>query len=115
LAWRLQDALVAGRYPLMMTIVTTVYLNDGTGSEWDAAMRERLSAARSQAGWIGGQLLMPTDAVNTRVIVGTWATRAAWEAWHQDETFAETRQRLDGLEARPNTHVWHEVISDVRP
>jgi hypothetical protein len=36
----------------MMTIVTTIYLKSGTASEWDAAMRERLSAARSQAGWI---------------------------------------------------------------
>ena len=29
-----------------------------------------------------------------RVIVGTWRTRADWDGWHHDPTFAETRQRL---------------------
>ena len=99
----------------MMTIVTSVFLKEGVESEWDAAMQERLSAARTQAGWIGGQLLMPSKAAHTRVIVGTWETHAAWEAWHQDAAFAETRQRLDGLEARPSQHVWHDLILDVRP
>jgi heme-degrading monooxygenase HmoA len=98
----------------MMTIMTSVFLKEGTEPEWDAAMRERLSAAKSQAGWIGGQLLTPSESGNTRVIVGTWETRAAWEAWHHDAAFAETRQRLDGLEAKPSQHVWHEVIFDVR-
>jgi heme-degrading monooxygenase HmoA len=99
----------------MMTIVTSVFLKEGAEPEWDAAMQERLSAAKTQAGWIGGQLVMPSDAMRTRVIVGTWETHAAWEAWHQDAAFAETRQRLDGLEAKPSQHVWHEVVVDVRP
>jgi heme-degrading monooxygenase HmoA len=48
------------------------------------------------------------------VIVGTWRTRADWEAWHQDPQFAETRRRLDGLENGPAEHWWHEVVLDVR-
>jgi hypothetical protein len=59
-------------------------------------MRTRLSAARKASGWVGGQLLRPADKPDRRVIVGTWRTRANWEAWHHDPT--ETRQRLDGLE-----------------
>lgn len=99
----------------MMTIVTHITLKQGCEPEWDAAMRERLDAARSQPGWIGGQLLIPLDRLDKRIIVGTWETRAAWEAWHQDPTFAETRKRLDGLEAGQNEHWWHEVMLDVRP
>jgi heme-degrading monooxygenase HmoA len=99
----------------MMTIVTHVTLKEGSEPEWDAAMRERLDAARNQPGWIGGQLTIPLDHLNRRVIIGTWESRAAWEAWHQDPTFAETRKRLDGLEAGPSEHWWHEVILDVRP
>jgi heme-degrading monooxygenase HmoA len=98
----------------MMTIVTRVTLKEGAEREWDAAMRERLSAAKQQPGWIGGQLLGPMDASSKRVIVGTWQTRAHWEAWHADETFAGTRQRLAGLEAAPSEHWWHEVLLDVR-
>jgi heme-degrading monooxygenase HmoA len=98
----------------MMTIVTHVTLKTGTEPEWDAAMRERLTAARGQAGWISGQLLIPLDGLNRRVIVGTWQTRAHWEAWHTDPAFTETRRRLQGLEAEPHREAWHEVIEDVR-
>ena len=98
----------------MKTIVTHVHLRAGAGRDWDAVMRKRLAAARQQPGWIGGQLLRPVDKEEVRVIVGTWNTRAAWEGWHHDPQFAETRQRLDGLESAPAEHWWHDVILDVR-
>lgn len=98
----------------MMTIVTHVTLKEGAEPEWDAAMRERLLAARDQPGWIGGQLLIPLDGLDRRIIVGTWQSRAHWEAWHKDPTFAETRRRLAGLEARPSERWWHEVVEDIR-
>jgi transposase len=46
------------------------------------------------------------------VIVGTWRTRADWEAWHHDRQFTETRQRLDELESAPSEHWWHDVVLD---
>ena len=98
----------------MMTIVTHVHLREGAGRDWDAAMRTRLSAARKRSGWVGGQLLRPADKPDRRVIVGTWRTRANWEAWHHDPQFTETRQRLDGLESAPAEHWWHDVVLDVR-
>jgi heme-degrading monooxygenase HmoA len=94
----------------MMTIVTHVSLKEGVEPEWDAAMRERLAAATDKPGWIASQLMMPLDHLNRRVIVGTWQTRADWEAWHKDPAFAETRQRLEGLEAGPPEQWWHEVL-----
>jgi heme-degrading monooxygenase HmoA len=98
----------------MMTIVTHVHLKEGAGRDWDAAMRARLTAAKKRPGWVGGQLLRPADKPDRRVIVGTWRTRANWEAWHHDPKFAETRQRLDGLESAPAEHWWHDVVLDVR-
>jgi len=98
----------------MMTIVTHVHLREGAGRDWDAAMRTRLSAVNKRPGWVGGQLLQPADNPNRRVIVGTWRTRADWEAWHHDPKFTETRQRLDGLESAPAEHWWHDVVLDVR-
>src|ERR671919_2361693 len=76
----------------MMTIVTHVHL------------QER----------VGGQLLRSADKPDRRIIVGTWRSRANWEAWHHDPLFAETRQRLDGLESAPAEHWWHDVVLDVR-
>jgi heme-degrading monooxygenase HmoA len=98
----------------MMTIVTHVTLKQGSEPDWDTAMRERLAAAASRSGWIGGQLLMPLDRLNRRVIVGTWQTRADWEAWHQDPAFEQTRQRMQGLEEGTAENWWHEVLEDVR-
>jgi len=98
----------------MMTIVTHVHLKEDGGREWDAAMRTRLSGAKKRSGWVGGQLLRQSDKPDRRVIVGTWKTRADWEAWHHDPQFAATRQRLDGLESAPAEHWWHDVVLDVR-
>ena len=96
----------------MMTIVTHVTLKEGSEPEWDATMRARLAAVRGRPGWICTQLLIPSDGLNKRVIIGTWHTRADWEAWHQDPAFAETRTRLNGLEAAPRQEWWHEVMLD---
>ncbi len=98
----------------MMTIITRVTLKEGKEPEWDAAMRERLEAAHQKPGWVGGQLLIPLDAINKRVIVGTWQTRADWEAWHNDEAFQATRKRLADAETGQNEQWWHEVILDRR-
>jgi len=99
----------------MMTIVTRITLREGAEPEWDAAMRERLETARKQPGFVRGQLLMPLDGLHKRVIIGTWDTRAAWEAWHEDAAFVVTRKRIEGLEAQPSDQWWHEVILDVQP
>lgn len=99
----------------MMTIVTVVTLSEGSEPEWDAAMRERLDAARTQPGWLGGQLAMPVDRLDQRAVIGTWETRAHWEAWHQDETFAETRARMEALEVERSDVRWYEVLADQQP
>jgi heme-degrading monooxygenase HmoA len=98
----------------MMTIVTRVTLKEGAEPKWDDTMRERMIAARDQPGWIGGQIAIPLDGPDRRVIIGTWQTRAHWEAWHNDPAFVETRRRLDGLEAGPREEWWHEVVEDIR-
>lgn len=98
----------------MVTVITQIALKDGAQDEWDAAMSERMSAVQRQAGWIGGQLLKPVEGPAARVIVGTWESRGDWEAWHEDEAFRETRERLDGLQSEPAQTMWYEAIVDRR-
>ena len=98
----------------MMTIVTHVTLREGAEPEWDAAMRARMASVRGRHGWIGIQLVIPNEAMHKRVIIGTWQTRADWEAWHTDKAFAETRKRMEGLENGSGEQWWHEVVLDVR-
>jgi heme-degrading monooxygenase HmoA len=98
---------------MAVTVITHHVLRDDTAAqEWDAAMYERLSAAPSQPGWIGGQLLRAINDRMLRTIVGTWESREAWEAWHGEDAFRETRERLDGLQLRPSETTWYEVIEE---
>lgn len=95
------------------TIITHHALRDETAArEWDTAMYDRLSAARDQPGWVGGQLLRSASDGLLRTIVGTWESREHWERWHHEEAFQETRARLDGLQARPSETAWYEVIEE---
>src|SRR5437867_1385236 len=98
----------------MMTIVSLVTLKQGCEPEWDAVMRERLETAKTQPGWISGQLVMPLDKLDRRGVIGTWQTRADWEAWHNDPGFTTSRERLEGLQEGAGETWWHEVIFDVR-
>lgn len=96
----------------MMTVVTHVALKQGTEPEWDEAMRLRLSTATGRRGFVRSQLLIPLAGLNRRVIVGTWENRADWEAWHNDEVFLTTRQRLEELQETASETEWYEVIED---
>lgn len=98
----------------MMTVVTQVTLKRGCEPEWDAAMRDRLSAARDRPGWIGCQLAIPLDGPDKRTVIGSWESRADWEAWHEDEAFADTRRRMDGLQEGRSDVTWYEVVTDAR-
>jgi heme-degrading monooxygenase HmoA len=97
-----------------MTVITEVTLRPGNEPEWDEAMRDRLSAAVGQPGWIAGQLLIPLEGLNQRVIVGTWKTRADWEAWHNDPAFLQTRDRIEGLQEAESQMQWFEVMTGER-
>lgn len=98
----------------MMTVITHVTLRQGSEPEWDAAMRDRLDSAREREGWLGNQLLIPLEAPDERTVVGTWTTRAAWEAWHSDDAFLETRERMEGLQEGASATTWYEVVSEER-
>ena len=97
-----------------MTIVTHLCLESGREPEWDAAFRERIAAARTQPGWVAVQLCIPADALNERVVIGTWQTRADWEDWHGSEAFQETRRRLEQVDDDRRREWWHEVLLEER-
>lgn len=96
----------------MMTVITQVSLKPGSETDWDQAMRERLEAAQGQGGCVAAQLLMPVDGMSLRVIVGTWESQAAWEAWHNDPAFQDTRERMEGLQEKPDDMQWFEVVDE---
>ena len=94
----------------MMTVVTHIEIAEGQEPDWDAAMRDRVDAAKQQPGFVSVQLCIPVDGLNERVVIGTWQTRADWEAWHESGVFAETRERMDRCEVQRKGEWWHEVL-----
>jgi heme-degrading monooxygenase HmoA len=94
----------------MMTIVSHVKIKPGQEPAWDAAIRERIEAAKQQPGFVSVQLCSPAEAMNERVIIGTWETRADWAAWHGTEEFQRTRAQLEEPDAKKRREWWHEVV-----
>ena len=94
----------------MESVITRVVVNAGSAPDWEAVMRDRMTAAESSAGWIGGSILTPEDDAAARVIVGLWESRDAWQAWHDDPAFRDTAERLKGLESDAGTPTWHDVV-----
>jgi heme-degrading monooxygenase HmoA len=98
----------------MMTVVTHVRIKKGQEPAWDEAFRERAGAAREQPGFVAVQLGIPVDAINERVIIGTWESRADWEAWHNAQPFLETRRKLEEVDEKRERTWWHEVVLEER-
>ena len=94
----------------MEAVITRVVLNQGAESEWEAVMRDRMTAAESFDGWIGGSILSPEGEDAVRVILGLWDARSDWERWHDDPAFRETAERLKGPETDAGTATWHDVV-----
>jgi heme-degrading monooxygenase HmoA len=95
---------------VMMTIITSVRLMEDGVTEWDNAMHTRVETARERPGWVSVQLLRGVDDPLERAIVGVWRSKEDWAAWHDDETFHQTRQQLAGLEEEPAVSTWFEVV-----
>jgi heme-degrading monooxygenase HmoA len=98
----------------MMTVVSTTQLRSGSVEEWDQLILKRFRSAHDRKGWISGQLLVPADAPDTRVIIGTWRSRQDWEAWHEDPDFLSVRARLDELQQVGHQTTWYEVLEHVQ-
>ncbi|MGN6565251.1 MAG: antibiotic biosynthesis monooxygenase family protein [Thermomicrobiales bacterium] len=95
----------------MMTVITETTIQPGNEAQWDQAFEERIQAAKEQPGWHALQVLIPENAPNKRIIVGTWEDRAAWERWHTAGAFRETRQQLNQLGAADGQEHWYTVAS----
>jgi heme-degrading monooxygenase HmoA len=94
----------------MMTIVSHLTIKRGHEPAWDAALRERIAAAREQPGFVAVQLCAPIEKMSERLIIGTWETRADWEAWHNTQPFEDTRRKLEQPDTKMRREWWHEVI-----
>lgn len=95
----------------MLTVITETTLKSRSEADWDHAYHERAADARAQPGWVDLHLLIPEGDERTRVVVGTWRDRAAWEAWHATATFQRTRSQLDAATESHGSERWFRVAA----
>jgi heme-degrading monooxygenase HmoA len=95
----------------MMTIITEITIEPGQEPSWDRAFGDRFRDAPGQPGWVSVQLLIPVDAPNKRLVIGTWQSRADWEAWHATEAFKRTREAMNGVQQSSGPEHWYEVVN----
>jgi heme-degrading monooxygenase HmoA len=95
----------------MMTVITEITIEPGQEPAWDRAFTERMQDAQTQPGWVSMQLLIPLNSPNKRLVVGTWQTRADWEAWHTTEAFQRTRAQMDAVQQESGQEQWYEVVT----
>jgi len=93
------------------TVIAESTIEAGNEAQWDAAFEARLQAAQEQPGWLASQVPIPEGEPQQRVIVGTWASRAAWERWHRADPFRQTRQQLDAADRSDGRERWFAVHS----
>lgn len=93
----------------MQTVITETSVKPGQEAEWDRVFQERVADARKQLGWLGVELLIPSDQPAKRVVVGTWQSRTDWDRWHDTQAFKETRQRLAGVTESDGEPRWYAV------
>jgi heme-degrading monooxygenase HmoA len=99
----------------MMTVITEITIEPGQEPKWDETFRTRYQDVKGQPGWLGMQLLIPLDAPNKRLVVGTWQTRADWEAWHNTKSFQKTRETMDSVKQSSSEDRWYEVVLGISP
>jgi heme-degrading monooxygenase HmoA len=97
----------------MMTIITETAISPGQEPKWDSAFQQRMETVRNQPGFVTVQLLIPVDEPNHRIVMGTWQTRADWEAWHNADEFRQTREQMDEVEQSKTDQRWFEVVNQI--
>jgi heme-degrading monooxygenase HmoA len=93
----------------MFTVITETTLKPGQEEDWDRAFQERITEASRQPGWLGVNLLIPTEDMNKRVVVGTWQSQGDWDRWHQTDAFQKSRPTLAAATKDDGQPHWYNV------
>lgn len=76
----------------------------------DLLRRLRVLAV-AQRGYISGETLRRVDEPREVLVIGTWQSLAAWEAWRSSPERAEVQQQIDALLGAPTEYAAYEYQS----
>jgi heme-degrading monooxygenase HmoA len=96
----------------MKTVITETTVKAGQEQVWNEVYRRRLEDARRQPGFVGMELLIPEGEPNRRLVVGTWRSKDDWSAWHQTESFKQSRDAMNAATSDDGTPSWYDVETE---
>ena len=80
--------------------INAITVPEGAGEELARRFAARAGAVDDQPGFLGFELLEPTDGRNQWLVVTRWADEASFEAWVRSPAFAHGHAGAD----RPHPH-----------
>jgi heme-degrading monooxygenase HmoA len=93
--------------------INAITVPEGSGDELAQRFAARAGAVDQQPGFLGFELLQPTDGRTTWLVVTRWADEASFDAWVNSPAFAHGHRgpAADAGEERPPVSVSSELWS----
>ncbi|MCE5263877.1 MAG: antibiotic biosynthesis monooxygenase [Deltaproteobacteria bacterium] len=73
-------------------------------------MIELRTKALAQPGFISGETLRRVDRPGDLIVIGTWKSQDAWNAWKTSPERAEIQTRIDSLLGAPTEYEVYEYL-----
>jgi len=93
--------------------INAITVPEGSGDELARRFAARAGAVDDQPGFLGFELLQPTDGRTTWLVVTRWADEASFEAWVNSPAFGHGH-RGEGGERPPvsvSSELWSYVVA----
>ena len=96
--------------------VNAITVPEGSGDELAKRFAARAGAVDDQPGFLGFELLQPTDGRNQWLVVTRWADEASFQAWVSGPSFAHGHAGADkpaghGGPVSTGSELWSFVVA----
>ena len=98
----------------MITVANRIYVNPDHAEAFEERFKNRASLVDGMPGFVSYQLWRPQTDGAPYVVLTTWESQAAFEAWTQSDAFRHGHARSGTLPkdtfSRPSQMEMHEII-----
>lgn len=98
----------------MFAIANRIFVNPDYAEAFEERFRNRASLVDQMPGFVAYQLLRPVTEGAPYIVLTTWESREAFEAWTQSDAFKQGHARSGTLPkeafTQPNQMEMHEII-----
>ena len=96
----------------MITVANRIHVAPENAEAFERAFRERAGLVDQTPGFVRNQVLRPTREGDPYVVLTTWRTREAFEAWTHSASFKQAHAQARQTPTGDSRLEVHEVIQD---